>query len=76
MARPGRGMDVEIPDLLSQVQEGERSVGELASELDLTLSNVSWHLWMMYDPGGQSFTDEKERRFSITSPTGSSSRGA
>jgi len=34
------------------VLEGERSVGELARELNLTLSNVSQHLRMMYDRGG------------------------
>jgi ArsR family transcriptional regulator, virulence genes transcriptional regulator len=40
------------------LQKGERSVGDVARELGLTLSNVSQHLRMMYDRGAVTYRRE------------------
>ncbi len=40
------------------LQNGERSVSELAEELGLTLSNASQHLRMMYDRGAVTYRRE------------------
>ncbi len=44
--------------IMWSLQGGERSVGDLAEELGLTLSNTSQHLRMMYDRGAVTYRRE------------------
>ncbi len=49
--------------IMQCLRQGERSVGDLARELDLTLSNVSQHLRMMYNRGALLYRREGKTVF-------------